>query len=459
MKHHLFWFVLLGLAGWTMAVEAGDTIPVRIATFQVDATPPLGSPLCDGLVQRAKEITDPLSARGIILLTEQKPIVLCSFDWVGIGNTGNDAFREALARGAGTSVDRVCVHSIHQHDAPGCDFAAEEFLASEGLAGEMFDAKFARKIAERLTAAAQKAIKEAQPVTHVGLGAGTVEKVASNRRLLGPDGKVAIGRMSSCRNPKAIEAPEGVIDPQVRLVTFWNGEQPLASLTFYAVHPMSYYAQGKVSADFVGLARKLRESAVPKAAHIHFNGAGGNVAAGKYNDGSPGMRPLLAQRLATGMAEAWKSQQKMPITAADVGWTYKTVQLPLRDRLQNDKALLEQVRDSKRPMRERVRAGRDLVYARLVKNGRTVNINCLKLGSARVLFMPGELFIEYQLAAQKMLPDHFVALAAYGDYGPGYIGTAISYGQGGYETGVVSRTAPQVEQVLMGAMRELLQGE
>jgi len=71
--------------------------------------------------------------------------------------------------------------------------------------------------------------------------------------------------------------------------------------------------------------------------------------------------------------------------------------------------------------------------------------------------MPGELFVEYQLAAQKMRPDDFVAMAAYGDYGPGYIGLQRSYSQGGYETGVVSRVAPQVEQVLMDAMRSLLQ--
>ena len=70
--------------------------------------------------------------------------------------------------------------------------------------------------------------------------------------------------------------------------------------------------------------------------------------------------------------------------------------------------------------------------------------------------MPGELFVEYQIAAQKMHPDDFIAMAAYGDYGPGYIGTAIAYTQGGYETGIVSRVAPQVETVLMEAMRELL---
>ena len=69
---------------------------------------------------------------------------------------------------------------------------------------------------------------------------------------------------------------------------------------------------------------------------------------------------------------------------------------------------------------------------------------------------PRSTHLKYQLAAQKMRPGDFVAMAAYGDYGPGYIGTEIAYGQGGYETGRVSRVAPKVESVLMNAMEQLL---
>ena len=75
---------------------------------------------------------------------------------------------------------------------------------------------------------------------------------------------------------------------------------------------------------------------------------------------------------------------------------------------------------------------------------------------ASVLHMPAELFIEYQLAAQRMRPDDTVLMAAYGDYGAGYIGTEISYTQGGYETGIASRTAPTVERVLLKEMQKLL---
>ena len=59
--------------------------PLAVATFQIDATPPLGTPLCDGGVTPARKIVDPLSARGLVLLNHDLPIVLCAVDWVGIG--------------------------------------------------------------------------------------------------------------------------------------------------------------------------------------------------------------------------------------------------------------------------------------------------------------------------------------------------------------------------------------
>ena len=64
--------------------------------------------------------------------------------------------------------------------------------------------------------------------------------------------------------------------------------------------------------------------------------------------------------------------------------------------------------------------------------------------------------MEYQIAAQDVAPGRFTCVAAYGDYGPGYIGTDVAYGEGGYETQqYISRTGPGVEGVLMGAIEQL----
>ncbi len=444
-------FLALTATG-AIAGPAGKQL--SIATFQVDATPDIGDPLCFGLCQPASRVDDRLTARGVILLNTGRPIVLCAVDWVEIASRGYDQIRADLAKAADTSIDRVTLHTLHQHDTPGYNPGAEEILAANGLGGRLYGAGFISVFRRRLAAAVAQSITQSHPVTHLGIGRGKVEKVASNRRVLGPDGKVQYGRMSSCRIPEAIAAPEGTIDPYVTLLSLWNGDKPLASITYYATHPQSYYCKGGVSAEFVGAARAIREAAVPGAAHIHFNGAGGNVAAGKYNDGSPANRPILAARLAEGFKRAWDATERTPLSARQVRWTILPVHLPQHPRLQEAK-LLQEVRDVTLPEKQRTRAARDLSWLRLPPNRKTP-LQLLDFGKACVLHMPGELFVEYQLAAQTMRPDATVAMAAYGDCGPGYIGTSIAYSQGGYETGEVSLVAPEVEDVLMGGMRRLL---
>jgi hypothetical protein len=440
-----------------LAAAALAEEPLRIATFQADVTPPIGSPLCcDGGVKPASKIVDPLSARGVILFVRPRPIVLVAVDWPGIANEGWDEWRREVAKAAGTDPDHVTVNTLHQHDAPDYDPEADRLLETVALGGRLYNRAFAREAIERTVAAVREAVGKPQTVTHVGLGRARAKGVASNRRVLGEDGKVKYGRMSSCKIPEARAAPEGVIDPFVRVVSFWQGSRPLLAITYYATHPQSYYGQGGVSADFVGMARTMREKALPGVAHIHFNGAGGNIAAGKYNDGSPEMRPVLAQRLSEGMKAAWESTEKFPLAERDVSWRVLPVGLPPAEALTDQSELRRMMADTQLTERLRLRSAHDLTWVKRHEGGRKIPLFLLTLGPADVLYMPGELFVEYQLAAQEMRGDRFTAMAAYGDYGPGYIGTRIAYSQGGYETGPVSRTSPDVEDVLMSAMRQLL---
>jgi hypothetical protein len=432
--------------------EARAELPLRVGAFAVDASPPVGSPLA---YDPTKGVTHPLSCRGIVLIGEGRPVVLCAVDWIGIANDGQLEFRTALATAAGTDLHRVAVHTLHQHDAPACDFSADRLLADQAINRQVFDAKFARDVIARTADVVRVAVKEARPVTHLGLGQAEVENVASNRRILGPDGKVKVVRWTACKDPAVRAMPVGTIDPVLRMISFWDGTQPVAVLTYYATHPQSYYRTGLANPDFPGMARDQRQTAtgVP---HVHFNGAGGNIGAGKWNDGSPENRQVLADRVAAGMAKAWTATVKTPITAVDLGWTSLPVALPPASHLDEGR-LQALVNDASKPVRERSEAAHELVWLRRCHSGNTIDVSCLRLGKTRVLHLPGELFVEYQLAAQKVRPDLFVAMAAYGDYGPGYIGTEVAYSQGGYETGPrASLVAPSVERVLIDVITKLL---
>jgi len=435
-------------------IPLASAAPLRIGVFEVDATPPVGSPLA---YDPMTGIDAPLSCRGIVLLGGGQPIVLCAVDWIGIANGGRKEFAEAVAKAAGTSPQRVAIHALHQHDAPRCDFSADALLSEHGLKGVMFDVKFARTVIARTADAVAKAVSQARLVTHVAAGQAKVQNVASNRRILGPDGKVRAMRWTACKDAKLRAEPVGVIDPWMKLISFWNGDKPVAALSYYATHPQSYYRTGRVSPDFPGIARNMRQknTTIP---HIHFNGAGGNIGAGKWNDGSKKNRLILAGEVAKGMAGAWKqaAENKMPISADDLDWFVEPVALPPGPHLDQTK-LLAQLKNPKLSTSDRMAAASNLVWLKRCQAGEKIDLTCLKLGKIRVVHMPGELFVEYQLAAVKMKPQLFVTMAAYGDYGPGYIGTEIGYQQGGYETSSrASRVAPTTERLLMAALKQLL---
>lgn len=400
-----------------------------------------------------------LRARGVVILGSDEPIVLLSVDWIGIANEGQDEFKRALANAAGTIPERVAVHTIHQHDAPACDFSAERILKEEGVNPMAFEGTFARELIRRLEEAVKQAIGDSRPVIHIGLGEAPVRMVASSRRIIGPDGRIR-GRMSACRDSALIAEPEGVIDSMVSLVSFWNSDNPIAVLSFYATHPQSYYGTGIANPDFPGVARFLRQLAVPNALHIHFNGAGGNIAAGKYNNGSRENRYILAERLADGMKRAWENTRRELITAESVKWTVEPVSLPPSKNLEQMQIHIREnmLKKNRSQVEENVLTNNmsKMPFLQRCKAGATIDLGCLTAGKARILFMPGELAVEYQLAAKSERRDLFVAMAAYGDYAPGYISTAIQYEQGGYEAGPASAVAPEVENVLMTAIHKLL---
>jgi hypothetical protein len=250
---------------------------LRIATFDVDATPPIGSMMAYDPVTNRWDLG--LRARGIVLVGAGEPIVLCAVDWIGLANEGHDAFRDSLARAAGTSPRRVAVHTLHQHDAPDCDFSAERILKQAGQDARQYDGSFQRQVISNLETAIRESLSRAQPVTYLGLGEARVEKVASNRRILGPEGKVRDTRWTATTDPKIRAEPEGVIDPVVSLVSFWNGERPMAVLSYYATHPQSYYRTGIPNPDFPGIARFSRQLAVPVgfSGHVQWSRTNPNL--------------------------------------------------------------------------------------------------------------------------------------------------------------------------------------
>jgi len=418
-RHALIVLAFL-LAGCSSVLSAS---PFRLARFSADVTIPLHHRCMGVLPTKSQAIDDPLQAHGLVLLGADSPIVYVAVDWCEIRNGAYDQWREALAEAAGTTRERVLVSSLHQHDAPVIDRDAARLLAEVGLRGELYDEVFHDATLQRVAASLRESLRDAVPVTHVGVGKARVEQIASSRRLRRNDGTIAYDRGSRSGADAAMaSAAEGNIDPWLKTLAFWNEDTPLLALSTYATHPMSRYGEGRVSADFVGLARARRQAEMPGVAQIYASGCSGDVTAGKYNDGSDAARERLIERLHQGMRQAWDTQRKVPLDHV----TFRHAPLELEfhpDPGLTVESLGKVLRDATQTTEARILAAMGLASRQRVARRQPIDVVAVEIGPASLVLFPGETFVAYQRWAQTLRPDQSVFSIGYGECWPGYVPT------------------------------------
>ncbi len=452
--------VLTTAAGWSLQIPAmlaaaESAGALQIAPFKFNVTPPLGHSCCGGWIKPIEVIDDELEAVGIVLLGAGPPIVLCAVDWTGLLNEAHLQWRAALAEAAGTTPDRVAVQCVHQHNAPMACLEAERIVAAEGDLPQILMTDFFHRCLDAGRTSITQAIAQSRPVTHIGWGQAKVVGVASNRRVKRDhNGTVLAMRGSSCKDLSLIEMDEGLIDPYCKTIAFFDGSKKVASLHYYATHPMSYYADGRCTSDFAGLARKQRQQDEPDCRHIYFTGCSGNVAAGKYNDGSHAARVTLTKRLYDGIVASESQLERSELKSEKLIWKTADVLPPARTSFQAQ-ALAELIANKSESVVNRNRSSYTLSWLRRAERQIPIVLSCLHLGSTKLLHLPAEMFVEYQLRAQRLQLDNFVCTAAYGDGGPWYIPVKEEYPNGGYEVSVAF-CEPEVDDILTEGMTRIL---
>ncbi len=434
--------------------KAAEGEGFQLATFVAEVTPPPGHPLMGGGIAPARTIEDPLYVHGLVLRGVGEPVVVAVVDWCEIRNDAYERWRAVLAEAAGTVPGRVLLSCVHQHDAPIADLEAQRLLERHKAAGSICMLDFHEKTVQVVARAVRKGLETPRPITHFGTGRARVERVASNRRYPGPDGKPRFGRTSATRDAAAREQPEGTVDPWLETLSFWDDDRPVAALSCYATHPMSYYGKGGVSADFVGQARKRRQADDPKVFQVYLSGCSGNVTAGKYNDGAPDNRPILADRMYKAMTEAWKATKRQPLTSV----AFRSVALRLEPRDGPGFTVADLTRrltSDPKPFGQCL-AALGLSWRKRADAGARIDVPVLDFGSAQFVLLPAESYVEYQLLAQRLRPDSFVMVAGYGECAPGYIPTEKAFEEGDTNLHDWCWVAPGAEKAMSAALAEAL---
>ena len=444
----------------------------RLSTFSADVTIPIGHPCMGGGIAPARVVKDPLLAKGFVLLGGEKPLVLLALDWCEIRGSSFDKWKQTLAEAAGTEPQRVLVISTHVHDAPVMDEDAEKLLRDIEATGAWKnipppDPKAAIQTASvcqpafneaciaRVAAALRESLPSAVRITHFGAGKAKVERIASNRRFFTPSGALSYGRFSRSTNKDAQDADEGTVDPWLRTLSFWNGDKPVCALHSYAVHPMSSYGNGRVSADFPGDARERMQKSHSSVFQIYASGCSGNVTAGKYNTGDPANTPVLAGRLHDAMEAAWAATER---TALE-GIGFKLALMPLGARAtpaHTEAVLRQRLAEGVKPF-ERSEAAMGLAWYERVKKGHRIEVPAIEFSASHILMLlPAEAYVEFQLFAQECRPKSFVMVMGYGECGPGYIPIERSFTERDSNLNDWAWTPPGSEAVMKAAIQEVL---
>jgi hypothetical protein len=416
---------------------------MKVSEFKIDCTPPEGTPVGFGIGTKTSAPRDSLWLRGAVLDDGVKRCVISSMDYCALMNSAYDQLVETIVNAVGTSPESVIIHCIHQHDAPLLCFELENTPGVKTSPKEWW-----ASLLGEIAVAAKNSLDEMRSIESVGYAKTRLRGYASNRRILGKDGKVAGMRFSKCADPKLKKKPVGTIDPFLRTLAFKDSnEQIIMSWSFYATHPQVANGRNIFSADAPGEAVSAIEEKWPNSFPCFFTGLGGNVTAGKYTSSKDleGNLKKFGNILADGISRNLNSMQWEPYN--DFQLKSISFEFPRKEKVTyNSSEAIEVV---------------DIFDAVLKscweydKNNKYI-LNLLSIGSAKIIFFPGEPFVEYQLFAQSLAPDEFIAVVGNCSDNFLYLPLEKSFAEGGYEVDGFCWCNEKIEKELKNAIRKLL---
>lgn len=416
-------------------MDVGAPSLLTMAAFTLDVTPPVGATMAFGV---NKGTASPIYIRGILLDDGRVRNVLISCDFLYIWGQAWQTWRGRIAEAASTMKERVFLHCVHQHDS--MRIVAHEDMEAPGSLRA--DLSYGEATLEKLVAAVRDAVEgEWKSIARLMTAERRMDQLASNRRLIGGDGKWFATRYSMCADPTLRALPVGTIDPLLRTVAFGDeAGRILAAIHFYATHPMTAYGREMVCADVPGAALEYAgEKIGAETFQMYFTGCSGNVTLGKYylDDKEESLR-MMGRRLGDGMVSNIVHLEERPLSA--LSFREVSFEFPFDFNEQEGNRL----GDAKR------------FLARNIEKWRRAFLYRLSLGDrVHILSFPSEVVVEYQLYAQALAPEHFVACASHGDSTYFYLPTAWMFKEGGYEPSV-SLATPEIEERLKTAIAEIL---
>jgi hypothetical protein len=403
-------------------------------------------------------------ATAIVLSDGRQKFAIVEADYISPQGLA-DAIPRAAER-AGIPAAHIRINTTHTHSGP-------SFTPGKGPVGTdpakyspLVDA-YRSMAREKIVSVIVEAGANLRPVH--AYGAKGIGSVNMNRRVRGKgDIPPAVGTN-----------PEGFVDRELVVIRLDDAQgKPYAVLVNFQCHgTVLTYENKTISPDWIGMARKMVERAMPGVTALYLQGAAGNQ--GPIEGGTGDIE--VAHRLGTilgleaaalamrtdtvlrekniegyiestafGAIERWRVAGPRDAT---LKFVTKTLELPARqyspqdiDRMAThtaearknlDQALRSGDTWKKYQAEARLRRWSDLLerYKRLqTAKAVLVDVQALRIGEMAIVAMPGEPFAEIGAAIKRASPFPITMFCGYSNgRGGGYMPVEAEYSQGGYE--------------------------
>ena len=437
------------------------TNQLRAGAATVDITPPLGTHLAGsgaGEHRPAETVMDPLYAKAIVFESGGRRVCIVILDLTIVTKDYSERIRAAIAERTGIPPEATMVQATQTHSAPSLgyfmldqDFPLETGEQTEYLRGAE------RVYGDRAAAAAVEAAVEAagrlRPA-RIGLGRGVLGDLAFNRRGIRRDGTIIMparpGREERPFGNTDVCYLEGPMDPEVGVCCVRDlDERPLAFLLHYTCHPVNAFSHRDtyrgVSADWPGAwTREVEQCFGSEAVPLVVNGCCGNINPRHPFDSD--YRPdhlRMGQELAR-MTERIVHSLAFVDDPSALAFNVETVRLPFREipdeRLREVEAILSGSPQPPRgpngdvdPRWFRAASTRSVELCRERDDEFSYEIQAFRIGDLCVIGLPGEPFVEGQLALKTNSPAPYLFPAHVTTHYVGYLPTRAAYERGGHE--------------------------
>lgn len=466
----------LAVAAVSAAACKSDAPGVEFKTGYgvANITPPLGTPCALGLDDDLIEVLDDIFVRALYLERGTEKVLVVSADVIGLFPADIAEFAAAITGATSIPAERQVFHATHTHQTANSRWEDARVLEPFGLADRHSSPEFKALFKRGCVEAAKAAVSTAAPA-EMAYAEAPAAGIASNRRVPAAEpGKVVF--RSSRPDAAMRAAPEGHIDPLVRLVLFRTKAGGMLGVVNYGCHPSA--AGGDegpfVTGDFAGRGIAAAEAAIPGLHLLHLTGTSGEINPGKHVTSDSlepaarkadvellGRRYADAIRAAVGLAKDWSTPGRLAFVRSGVA-------LPLLAGLPSEAEDRERIAEAARAYIADKAAGRTnpgamrrlsheaLVLGRSADGKLPTEAAALAVGGVRFAFLPGEIMLKFGDALRERFGGpRLLNVATSLDYTPGYVVPAAYFPEGGYEPSV-SKLDPAAYDILLDHVAALL---